>query len=660
LHKSDIKVGDGRLVRFYDRHGNLLGSVLTGGDQARQWTPLSEISPSLVQAFLAAEDKRFFSHGGVDWLALARAFWQNVKARRVVSGGSTITMQLARLLQPKPRNLFNKAREMFTAWRLEAGMSKREILEAYLNRVPMGGNIIGVGAASEVYFGIPPKQVNIAQAAFLAAIPRQPSARDFRHEYSPLEYRQAQILRRLTSLGLGKAKSTWQRQAAQEAKHALRCKINLIPSSSPVEAYHFFFRTIRSAPSTLNRVKVTLDPDIQRMVTAQVRKTVEQLARWKVTNAAAIVLENRTGNVLAYVGSTNWFDQKHQGAVDGVQSFRQPGSALKPFLYAAALENGYTPATVLPDVPVSFPGSEQPWEPQNYSNTFHGAVRLRIALANSLNVPAVRVAQRLGTEKVLTSFRRFGFSLKKPWQQLGLSVVLGGGEVTLFEMARAYMALANEGQLKEPRMTLIADEESGEGDARRVIDPETAWLITNILSDRHARALEFGEESALNLPFPCAVKTGTSSRWRDNWAVGFSSEHTVGVWLGNFDGSPMEEIAAINGAAPLFARIMMSLYQGRPFPGDFARPSGIITRRVCSLSGLPPNPACPHVVEEFFTEAMLEGFAERACSWHTFRCIDRRTGKIASVNCPPEFVEKKRCVRLPEEFIIRRKAEGIL
>ncbi|NCO36673.1 MAG: penicillin-binding protein 1C [Armatimonadetes bacterium CG2_30_59_28] len=652
LHKGDLDATSGRLVRFYDQKGHVLGSVLAGGDQAHQWTRFADISPNAVRAFIAAEDKRFSSHGGVDWISMGRAVWQNARARRVVSGGSTITMQLARLLRPKPRNLLNKVREMYAAWRLEAGMTKQQILEAYLNRVPMGGNLVGVGAAAEVYFGVPPLELNVAQSTFLAAIPQLPSGRDLRHDPTTLKLRQAYILRQLERLMTSEYDVSG-RQRTLEIRNSLNSTISVDQTTQPLNAYHFFFRVITHSPPAQTRLVVTLNRDTQKMVSEQVGQVVRDLAGRRVTNAAAIVLENRTGNVVAYVGSADWSNRQLQGRVDGVQSFRQPGSALKPFLYAAALERGYTPATVLADVPISFPGAEQPWKPENYSNTFHGPVRLRVALANSLNVPAVRVAARLGLEETLREFRDFGLSLRESSRHYGLSVVLGSGEVTLLELARAYMTLATGGVMREPAMVIPNRRAPATDAGRRMIDRETAWLITDILSDQRARALEFGRDSALNLPFSCAVKTGTSSHWRDNWAVGYTAEHTVAVWVGNFDGSPMDQMAAISGAGPLFSRIMMNLYRNRAFPPSFRKPGEIRSHRVCSLSGATPNTACPHIVEEQFREAMLHDLQPRKCEWHTYQRIDRRTGGPASTQCPSEFVERRRSTRIPEEFRIK-------
>ncbi len=655
-----------RLVRFYDNDGHVIGSVLTGGDLAAQYARLSDVSSNVVLAFLAAEDKRFYTHGGVDYLALGRAIVRNAQARRIVSGGSTITMQLARLLHPKRRTVWSKLQEIYAAWRLEAGMTKNQILEAYLNRVPMGGNLVGVGAGAEVYFGIPVSKVNVAQAAFLAAIPKSPSRRDPRLNPAVVEKRRAYVLRRMQDIRVDLPPhlrgSAVPRHVISDLNIETRLSSNATVSVNPREkslnAHHFFFHVLKTVPTDADKVDVTLDEGIQKMVAEQVSQVLAGLKDRHVTNAAAVVLENRTGNVLAYVGSASYFDTEHQGKVDGVQARRQPGSALKPFLYALALERGYPPATVIADVPITFPGEEQPYEPENYSGTFHGPVRLRIALANSLNVPAIQVASAMGVPQVLEGLHHFGFaSLQETPEHYGLGLVLGGGEVTLYEMARAYMALANGGVLRNPRMASNVDDLPihHRDSNREIIDRETAWLITDITADKQARSLEFGRRSVLNLPFPCAVKTGTSSRFRDNWTVGFTSEHTVAAWVGNFDGSPMSGVSGVAGAGPLFARIMMNLYRRGSFPGPFERPADIVVRPVCSLSGRRPSALCPNVVDEYFVRRDIGDYDESSCTWHRRVSVDIRTGQPATASCPHEFRREQVDAVIPESFRVTKR-----
>jgi len=622
IRAADLAHTPGRLVRFTDRHGEALGSVLTDGDGACQPVKLSEVSPNVVRAFVAAEDRRFYRHGGVDWLAMGRAAVQNVLARRVASGGSTLTMQLARSLQPNARTLRSKLREMHTAWRLEAGMSKGEILEAYLNRVPMGGNLVGVGVASRVFFGQSPGALNLAQAALLAGIPQDPVRNDPRVGRQRAEARRAYVLRRVVQAGYATPKA---------ADLARKSRVEVSSGGDELAAYQFFFHVLKALPAEATEIRLTLDRDTQQMVAEQMRVVLGGLTDRNVTNGAAVVLDNHTGEVLAYVGSASFFDVKHAGQVDGVQAARQPGSSLKPFVYALALEHGFTPATVLPDVPTAYPMAPgQEYAPENYSNTFHGPVLLRMALANSFNVPACHVASRLGVQEVLGQLHRFGYrSLDRSADYYGLGVVLGGGEVKLYEQARAYMALANGGELREPVETLEVNGKSA-GAARprtRVCEPVTSYLLTDVLSDHNARILSFGPRSALNLPFPCAAKTGTSSGHRDNWTLGYARDYTVAVWVGNFDGSEMEGVSGITGAGPLFARIMYHLYRNRPEPEPWRRPPGVARRPVCSLSGYRPGPYCPHTRDELLPESALPEYDAPQCTWHS----------EAGVEVPKEF-----------------------
>jgi len=636
IRALDLPEPSGRLVRFTDRDGHLLASLVAGGDAACQPVPLDQLPDALVHAFIAAEDKRFYRHGGVDYLAMSRAAAMCVWRRRVVSGGSTITMQLARLLNPKARTPLNKLREMHTAWRLEAGMTKGEILDAYLNRVPMGGDLMGVGAASRVFFDREPRDLNLAEAALLAAIPADPGRYDPRHDLERVASgraarsgaRRAYVLEQMAEAGF---------VTRGEAELAKKSGLEVQSEGNTLAVYQFLFRVLESAPVGATVIRVTLDRETQRMAAEQVRVALGELADHDVTNAAAIVLDNRSGEVLAYVGSASFFDEEHAGQVDGVQAPRQPGSTLKPFVYALALERGFTPATVLPDVPTAYPmAPEQQYEPENYSNEFHGPVLLRSALANSLNVPACHVASQIGVPDVLSQLRRFGFeSLDRNADYYGLGVVLGGGEVTLYELARAYMALARDGVVADPVECMGTDgrEVPRSGLHTRVCRPVTSYLITDILSDRDARSLAFGRRSPLDLPFTCAAKTGTSSGHRDNWAVGYTRDYTVAVWVGNFDGHPMQGVSGISGAGPLFGRIMYHLYGERAGPPARAVPAELVRRPVCSLSGKRPSRCCPHVREELLPTGSLAEYEGEACDWHR---RDGASGQLRTV-VPDEF-----------------------
>ncbi len=634
IRANDIQQ-DEQALEFSDRHGLPLGTLLTRDQEHTAVVPLEMVSPQFIYAILAAEDGGFYQHGALELKAIARSLIQAIKAKKVVSGASTITMQLARMLEPAPRNLPAKAKEIWLSWRLAAGMSKDEILHAYINRLPMGGNIYGVEAASRIYFGIPATDLNLAQSSLLAAIPNNPNHLNPYKGWQSLKKRQRYVLNRLIEDGY---------ITPLQAHHAYQEEIPLQPRQQGIlAAPHFLFWVASQLPEgESSPIQTTLDLSLQQFVEAQVQEIVRSLYEHNVTQAAALVIDNHTGEVLAYVGSVDYFSDTQLGRNDGVQALRQPGSTLKPFLYQLALEKRLIrPNTVLADVPThySIPGAKI-YSPSDYSETFAGPVRVRIALANSLNVPAVRVLEKVGVSDFLDRLHQLGFThLNYPPEYYGLGLSLGSGEVSLWELARAYRILALQGQIS-PLMTTMTklktqnskfitgnyDDETQRDrqKARKSFEtkinanrqnpnssvtsdnPETWSLITNILGDRHARAKAFGVDSILNFPFPSAVKTGTSSNFRDTWTVGFTMDYTVATWVGNFNGEPMRQVSGVMGAAHLWNRIMLRLHE-KTFPKSFPSPEGMILRPVCALSGLKPTPACPSVVQEYFyTEDLRE------------------------------------------------------
>ncbi len=487
---------------FIDRNGLPLGTILSYDQNHTAVITLAKVSPEFLKAILAVEDADFYQHGPVDLKAIARALIQAVQAKQIVSGASTITMQLARLLKPAPRNLQSKLTEIWTAWRLGAGMTKDEILEAYVNRLPMGGNIYGVEAAARTYFGIAAAELNLAQGTLLAAIPNNPNGLNPYTHWRELKQRQQYILKRMVKEGYISEETALHTEAEMVSLQSRREGI--------IAAPHFLFWLYKSVPTKEFQVQTTLERPLQEFVETQVREVVKNLASHNVHQAAALVLDNHTGEVLAYVGSTDYFAQASLGQNDGVQALRQPGSTLKPFLYQLALEKRLiSPNTILADVPTHYaiPGAKI-YSPTDYNETFQGPVRVRIALANSLNIPAVRVLEKVGVSEFLTRLRQLGFThLNQDAEYYGLGLSLGSGEVTLWELAQAYRILANQGQVS-PLITL----KSLNPVSSQKISPADTWqFTTDVLSDRYARAKSFGVKSVLNLPFPAAVKTGTSS-----------------------------------------------------------------------------------------------------------------------------------------------------
>ncbi|MHC5765010.1 MAG: penicillin-binding protein 1C [Nostoc sp.] len=604
-------------MQFSDRNGLPLGTLLTRDQEHTSVVPLNQVSPQFIHAILAAEDGSFYHHGALDMKAVIRASKEAIHAKRIVSGASTITMQLARMLDPVPRSFSGKLSEIWLSWRLAAGMNKDEILSAYINRLPMGGNIYGVEAAAQIYFSIPASELNLAQASLLAAIPNNPTYFNPYEHWERLKQRQKYVLNRMVeekyiSGAIAAPTSSTNATRTHSEKVVFQSRQRGI-----IAAPHFLFWLANQiSPTPLDKggdqsvIRTTINRSLQQFVEAQVQQVISSLAANNVHDAAALVIDNHTGEVLAYVGSPDYFNEAKLGRNDGVQALRQPGSTLKPFVYELALEKGLIrPNTILADVPARYaiPGAKL-YSPTDYTERFLGPVRVRIALANSLNVPAVRVLEKVGVEPFLERLHQLGFEhLNQTPEHYGLGLTLGSGEVSLWELAHAYVTIARLGDATPLVSTFFNSPISNPSYAGSVpkVRPKipnstTIWqLITNILSDNHARATAFGVNSVLNLPFPSAVKTGTSSNFRDTWTVGFTTDYTVATWVGNFNGEPMRQVSGVTGAAPLWNRIMLHLHEHQE-PAGFPSPEGLVQLPVCAISGLRPTPDCTSVVQEYF------------------------------------------------------------
>ncbi len=553
------------------------------------------------------EDRRFYRHHGIDPRAVGRALRDNLTGRRVISGASTITMQLARLLRPIGHGPVDKVAQAIWALRLEAHLTKTEILEQYLNRVPLGQGAVGVAAAARLYFGSAPGEVSLGQAALLAALARSPSG------HNPIVSPGRAARRR--EIGLA-ALSREGYAGPDEVRRAQAEPLTAVGGQRPFLAPHFTTRLLANAEAEHRPIRGTwrssLDLPLQEMLEAEVRHTVALLGDRGVEHAAAVVLDNRSGEILAWVGSPDfWADAA--GQVDMVTGTRQPGSALKPFLYALAFDRGVTAATVLADIAVTYQTAAGPYHPRNYDRRYHGPVRAREALASSFNVPAVGLADRINVGALLHGLQRAGFvSLDRSPEFYGLGLALGNGDVSLLELANGYRALANGGRWSPVRWLAAGEPPSGE--VRRVVSERAASLTLHILADPDARAPGFGLRTPFDWPFRVAVKTGTSRHFTDNWAVATTGGFTVAVWVGNFNGRPMEGVSGITGAGPLLHRAVLMTARRVP-AGDLPRPedSGLVPHPICRVSGLRPGAYCPTIPEYF-----IAGTApERRCDWHT-------------------------------------------
>jgi penicillin-binding protein 1C len=605
IHATDIRQQQ-LALEFIDRNSLPLGTLLTRDQDHTSVVPLNQVSPHFIHAILAAEDGDFYHHGALDIKAAARAFKDAIYSKQIVSGASTITMQLARMLDPVSRTLSGKLQEIWHSWRLVAGMNKEEIFSAYINRLPMGGNIYGVEAAARTYFSMPANDLNLAQASLLAAIPNNPTYFDPLRHYQRLKQRQKYVLNRMVQDGYI-TRPQAERAYAEEISFQSRQR-------GIIAAPHFLFWLASEQVTSFQKqggipqvgkdskpIRTTIDRPLQEFVEAQVQQVISNLAVHNVHDAAALVIDNHSGEVLAYVGSPDYFNEAKQGRNDGVQALRQPGSTLKPFLYELALEkNLIRPNTILADVPAHYaiPGAKL-YSPTDYSKSFLGPVRVRVALANSLNVPAVRVLEKMGVQTFLDRLHQLGFEhLTQSAEYYGLGLTLGSGEVSLWELARAYVTMARQG---EPTSVVTTfDRTTNAKKSPQFSTSPVIWqLMTDMLSDRHARATAFGVDSVLSLPFPAAVKTGTSSNFRDTWTVGFTTDYTVATWVGNFDGDPMRQVSGVMGAAPLWNRIMLHLHEDQE-PGSFPPPEGMVQQPICATSGLQPTPDCSSIVQEYF------------------------------------------------------------
>ncbi len=582
-------------VVIEDRHGAVLRSTRSAGGGQERWVPYDRIDPDVINAFVAVEDAKFWEHHGLDLYAMARAARDNALAGRVVSGASTISMQLARIMRPVRRDWGGKLVQAAWALRIEQQLGKQQIMEQYLNRVQLGQGTMGVGAASALYFDAPASELSLGQAATLAGLAHAPSRDNPRVAPGKARVGRTTALRRMQRLGYASAI-----EVARTADEPLRAALRVSPFVAP----HFTTRVLAwTAGTSVTSVRTSLDVELQSVVERDVRHAVDVLRDRGVEHAAAVVLDNASGEVLAWVGSPDFWSPD-DGQTDMVVSARQPGSTLKPFLYGLALDRGFTAASVLPDVPKSYATATGSYAPRNYDRRFRGPVRVREALASSYNVPAVELASRMGVGSFLHTLHLAGFeSLQRDATHYGLGLALGNGDVTLIELANGYRALANGGVLRPWSWMRASPSSRGGGfaeSAPRVMSGVASAIVLDMLSDPIARIPGFGTSTPFDFPFPVAVKTGTSRHFTDNWAVATTRGFTVAVWAGNFSGRPMQGVSGITGAGPLLHRVVMETAKRIP-PGVLVTPAeaGAVSAPVCRLSGLRATPDCAQLVEWF-------------------------------------------------------------
>jgi penicillin-binding protein 1C len=597
-----------------DDNGVLLRQEATSAGTRERWVPLDKISPHLVAATLASEDNDFYAHAGVDWSALARAAWLNVSGGELEFGGSTITMQLVRLTANTSRSVPGKLRQLVLAGRLERAMSKRDILEQYLNRVYYGHGAWGAEQAARVYFDKRAAELSVGEAAFLAVLPRGPTYYDpFRAEARVMR-RRSHILQLMEKHG---------HLSADERALAERVPLDLDKRRPSFRAPHFVELVKERLPPAFSRgasVHTTLDWALQRQIEVALRNHVDRLMSRNVNQAAIVVLRNSDGAILAMVGSKNYRDDASNGAFDGVTARLRPGSTLKPFVYGAAFERGDTPATIADDVVLP----EDVHEFYSKDVKSHGFARYREALAGSYNLSAVHTLQRAGLSAVLRKLRDAGLStLDRPDADYDWGLAIGHAETRLLDLASAFTLFGRGGRPVAPRAVELAAAADGRIWTEptvvrpRIFSEEISYLLFDILADPDARRPMFGDRVPLNLPFPVALKTGTTKAYTDLWAIGVTREYTVGVWAGNFDGSPTHHVMSTEGATPLVRAAYTAIAARYGDPTAPPRPQAIVSAAICPVSGKRPGPHCEHHKRELFVAGHVP---EETCDWHQLVC----------------------------------------
>ena len=620
---SELKVAES--TKIYDRTGKILLYDIHG-EQKRTVIPIEETPAYIKYATIVAEDDSFYRHFGVDFKGIARAMISNIKRQGVVQGGSTITQQLIKNIYLTPeRTIARKIRELILAIEMEIKYSKEDILSFYLNIVPYGSNAYGIEAASQTFFNKHAKELTIAEASLLASLPKAPTYYSpFGNNPDKLDKRQKYVLSRMLSLGY---------ITEEQYEEAKTTKIKYNGDTTGIKAPHFVIRTIEYLEERYGKYKLknsgfsvitTLDWELQEEAEKIVKKWAEiNEERFGAKNAALIAIDPKTGQILAMVGSRDYFNQENDGNVNVTTRLRQPGSSFKPFAYAKAFEKGYTPDTVIFDVETNFgvQGTEE-YIPQNYDESFRGPITFKEALAQSINVASVKVLYLAGVADTIKLAKSMGISSLNEPDRYGLSLVLGGGEVTLLDEASAYGVFSQEGIYNKPTGILEITDKDGatiekfSSSGKKVMDAQIARLVTSVLSNNDYRAPLFGYNSRLNLgDINAAVKTGTTQEYRDAWTVGYTPDVVVGVWVGNNDNSKMNEGTGISAAAPIWNEFMKAIYSIKEYPvKQFTPPEPIETNK-----------------------PILNGSLGGSITLQ----IDKLSGKRATEYTPPELIEER-------------------
>lgn len=595
--------------------GTILHAFLNDDDKWRLYTELEEITPVLRQTILQKEDRYFYYHPGFNPVALGRAFLKNTATGRRSSGASTITMQVVRLLEPRQRTYLSKTIELFRAVQLELHYSKDEILQLYLNLIPYGGNIEGMKSASLLYFGKLPQLLSLAEITTLTIIPNRPSSLRLGQKNAFIVQERNKWLRRFEKAAL------FDKQVIDDA---INEPLTAYRREAPKLAPHLAFRLKKEHKNT-PIIRTTILPTRQALVEQMTQNYVNRLQSMDIHNAAVIVVNNETMRVEAYVGSADFNNPYDGGQVDGIRAVRSPGSTLKPLLYAIAFDKGMiTPKSAINDVPTNFGG----FEPENFDRRFNGKVTIEFALANSLNIPAVKVLKELTPSVLIGYLKKADFqTVKKQSKDLGLSMILGGCGVTLEELTRLFTSFANEGKIHGLNYSTDAKKSKGEV----LVSPESAYLINGILTQITRPDLPNNFDNTYHLP-RIAWKTGTSYGKKDAWSIGYNRRYTVGVWVGNFSGVGVPELNGANIATPLLFDVFNAIDYNSP-TGWFKPTTDITRRKVCAESGDLPAEFCTHQVLDY---AIMGISPTRRCQHSKWVLTDKNAEISYCTQCLPD------------------------
>lgn len=652
-------------LRITDRDGRPIYEVLPSVGGRHAVVALDKIPECMKQATIAVEDENFYTNPGVDAAGILRALWINLQGGETIAGGSTITQQVARNLlladELGPRSPRRKLRESVLAWEMTRTYSKDEILALYLNQTFYGGFAYGVEAAAQTYFGKPASELLLPECALLSGLPQAPAL------YNPFTDPAAAKKRQSVVLGLMEKNGFI---SAGERQQAEQVPLSYNAAPFPIRAPHFawmvkaqvdqLFASGKLDPQASLVIRTTLDLDAQGLAEAAVAR---QIAKFKddggldhhVNNAAVVILDPRNGEILALVGSADYFNQSIAGALNMATTPRQPGSAFKPFIYAEAFNPvqtaPWTAATPIMDVETVFPTHDnKTYIPQDYDEKEHGLIPARTALASSLNIPAVATLQKVGVPEMVNLAGKLGITSLGDPDEYDLSLALGGGQMSLLELTDAYATLANRGYY--PGHYAILDIKDADGKLlytqekapqTQVYDPRVAWLVSDILSDDNARIIGFGKNSTLRIDRPAAVKTGTTTNFHDNWTVGYTPGLVVGVWVGNSDYQAMREVNGLTGAAPIWAATIRAMLNGKP-EETFTRPEGLIQAKVCNYSGRLTTPFCDKTHVEWFIDGTQPTQPDNIYQ-QVF--IDTATGGLADASTPADRRQPQIVLDLP-------------